>query len=108
VIPNCKSSNSRLGNGLGGQSCTQGQAQNEFAAACRNPLAKPCHEAWVDRQVVAEVLFAAEVLPVGVHYPAGHHIFGGDLAKHQKNYEIQLICDNLVKVTDTLSTQTKT
>jgi hypothetical protein len=57
---------------------------------------------------VAEVLFAAEVLPVGVLYPAGYHLFVGDLAKHQKNYEIQLICNNLIKVTDTLSTQTKT
>lgn len=76
--------------------------------ALSNPLAKPCHEAWVDRQVVAEVFFAAEVLPVGVLWPAGHPLFVGDVAKHQKNYEIQLICDKLIKVMDTLSAQTKT
>jgi len=52
--------------------------------ALSNPLAKPCHEAWVDRQVVAEVFFVAEVLPVGVLYPAGHPLFVGDVAKHQK------------------------
>ena len=55
-------------------------ASEDLATSLTNALAKPCHQARINRQVVAEVLFTAEVLPVGVLHPGGHNFFVRDIA----------------------------
>jgi len=57
------------------------QAQDEFTAFRANPVAKPSHQAGIDGQVVAKILFTAEVLPVGVLSPSGHNFFIADVTQ---------------------------
>lgn len=51
-----------------------GELEQPLTPAFADPLAPPRHLRRMDRQLVLEELLPGEVLPVGILFPAGHHL----------------------------------